>query len=41
MLLTASGTKIGHWRWTLTGSVSIMVVFGALLALGTPDVWAW
>jgi len=37
MLLTAFGTKIGHWRWTLTGGVSIMVLFGALLALGTPD----
>lgn len=37
MLLSAFGSKIGHWRWTLTGSVTIMVVFGALLALGTPD----
>jgi Na+/melibiose symporter-like transporter len=37
VLLTLFGTKIGHWRWTLTGSVTIMVVFGALLALGTPD----
>ena len=36
VLLTLFGTKIGHWRWTLTGSVTIMVVFGALLALGTP-----
>lgn len=37
MLLSAFGSKVGHWRWTLTGSVTIMVVFGALLALGTPD----
>jgi hypothetical protein len=37
VLLTLFGTTIGHWRWTLTGSVTIMVVFGALLALGTPD----
>lgn len=37
VLLTLFGSKIGHWRWTLTGSVAIMVVFGALLALGTPD----
>ncbi|KAH7023911.1 fungal trichothecene efflux pump [Ilyonectria destructans] len=37
VLLTLFGTKIGHWRWTLTGSVTVMVVFGALLALGTPD----
>jgi hypothetical protein len=28
---------VGHYRRTLTASVSIMVVFGALLALGTPD----
>jgi hypothetical protein len=37
ILLTAFGSKIGHWKWTLTASVSIMVVFGALLALGNPD----
>jgi len=37
MLLSFFGTAIGHWRWTLTGSVAIMVVFGALLALGTPE----
>ena len=36
-LLSVFGTKIGYWRWTLTGSVTIMVVFGALLALGNPD----
>ncbi|KAJ9643358.1 hypothetical protein H2199_004037 [Coniosporium tulheliwenetii] len=37
VLLTLFGSKIGHWKWTLTGSVTIMVVFGALLALGTPQ----
>lgn len=37
MALTIFGSKIGHWRWTLTGSVTMMVVFGALMALGTPD----
>ncbi|KAL4896041.1 MFS general substrate transporter [Aspergillus ambiguus] len=37
LLLSFFGSKIGHWRWTLTGSVTIMVVFGALLALATPD----
>ena len=37
VLLTCFGTMVGHWRWTLTGSVSVMVVFGALLALGTPE----
>ncbi|KAL2212950.1 MFS general substrate transporter [Sarocladium strictum] len=37
VLLTCFGSKIGHWRWTLVASITIMVVFGALLALGTPD----
>jgi hypothetical protein len=37
VLLTTFGTMIGHWKWTLTGSVTILVVFGALLALGTPE----
>ncbi|EON63161.1 hypothetical protein W97_02388 [Coniosporium apollinis CBS 100218] len=37
VLLTLFGSKIGHWKWTLTGSVTVMVVFGALLALGTPE----
>ncbi|CAH0047858.1 unnamed protein product [Clonostachys solani] len=37
VLLTCFGSMIGRWRWTLTGSVTIMVVFGALLALATPD----
>ncbi|KAF2466187.1 MFS general substrate transporter [Lindgomyces ingoldianus] len=36
-LLTIFGRKIGHWKWTLTASVSIMVVFGALLGLGNPN----
>ncbi|KAL5377440.1 hypothetical protein DPSP01_009778 [Paraphaeosphaeria sporulosa] len=36
-LLTIFGSKIGHWKWTLTASVTVMVVFGALLALGNPD----
>jgi hypothetical protein len=37
VLLTSFGTMIGHWKWTLTGSVTIMVVFGALLSLGTAE----
>ncbi|KAK4553386.1 hypothetical protein LTR86_009443 [Recurvomyces mirabilis] len=37
VLLTLFGTKIGRWKWTLTGSVTVMVVFGALLALATPE----
>lgn len=36
-LLTVFGSKIGHWKWTLTASVTVMVVFGALLALGNPE----
>ncbi|CAK7210970.1 hypothetical protein SBRCBS47491_000959 [Sporothrix bragantina] len=36
-LLSVLGTRIGHWRWTLTGSVFIMVFFGALMALVTPE----
>lgn len=34
LLLMLFSSKIGDWRWTLIGSVTIMVVFGALLALG-------
>ncbi|KAK4497186.1 hypothetical protein PRZ48_011636 [Zasmidium cellare] len=37
VLLTLFGSKIGHWRWQLTGSVTLTVLFGALLALGTPS----
>jgi hypothetical protein len=36
-LLTVFGSKIGYWKWTLTASVTVMVVFGALLALGNPE----
>ena len=36
VLLTVFGQRIGHWRWTLTGSVFVMVLFGALLALAKP-----
>ncbi|KAF2011386.1 MFS general substrate transporter [Aaosphaeria arxii CBS 175.79] len=36
-LLTVFGSKIGHWKWTLTASVTVMVVFGALLGLGNPE----
>lgn len=37
MLLTVFGSKIGHWRWQLTSSVALTVLFGALLALGNPS----
>ncbi|CAK7224043.1 hypothetical protein SCUCBS95973_005386 [Sporothrix curviconia] len=36
-LLSVFGTRIGHWRWTLTASVFVMVLFGALMALVTPE----
>ncbi|ORY03042.1 fungal trichothecene efflux pump [Clohesyomyces aquaticus] len=36
ILLMIFGTPFGHWKWTLTGSVTIMVFFGALLGLGDP-----
>ena len=35
-LLSFFGSRLRHWHWQLTGSVFFMVVFGALLALGTP-----
>lgn len=37
VLLAYFGSKIRHWQWQLTGSVFVMVLFGTLLALGTPD----
>ncbi|KAF2653605.1 MFS general substrate transporter [Lophiostoma macrostomum CBS 122681] len=39
ILLMLFGTRLGRngcWKWTLTGSVAIMVFFGALLGLGNP-----
>ena len=36
ILLAVLGGHIKHWRWQLTGSVFVMVLFGALWALGTP-----
>lgn len=37
ILLVLFGSRLRNWKWTLMGSVVITVVFGALLALGTPD----
>ena len=37
ILLVAFGSRLRHWKWTLTGSVVTTVIFGALLALGRPD----
>jgi hypothetical protein len=36
-LLAISGSKSGYWNWTLTASVTMMVVFGALLAFVMPE----
>lgn len=36
VLLTVVGQRIQRWKWTLTASVFIMVLFGALLALAKP-----
>ncbi|KIW35176.1 uncharacterized protein PV07_01890 [Cladophialophora immunda] len=35
--LSLLGNKIRRWQWQLTGSMFVMVVFGALLALGKPS----
>ncbi|KAH0830965.1 hypothetical protein FOPE_01961 [Fonsecaea pedrosoi] len=35
--LSYFGNKIRRWQWQLTGSMFVMVVFGALLALGKPS----
>ncbi|KAI9812935.1 MAG: hypothetical protein M1827_004453 [Pycnora praestabilis] len=37
ILLTIFGGRIRHWQWQLTVSVTIMVVFGSLCSLGTPN----
>lgn len=37
ILLSAFGSKIKHWQWQLTAAVTILVIFGSLLALATPD----
>lgn len=35
--LSAFGSRIRHWQWQQTISVAVMVIFGSLLALVTPD----
>ncbi|KAL3463501.1 fungal trichothecene efflux pump [Aspergillus heterothallicus] len=37
MLLSTLGSKLRHWHWQLTGSVFVMVVFGSLLGIVTPN----
>jgi hypothetical protein len=37
ILLVLFGSRLRRWKWTLTGSVVITVLFGALLGLGTPE----
>lgn len=36
-LLSVLGSKIRYWQWQLTGSVFLMVIFGSLLGIVTPD----
>ncbi|KAI1625065.1 fungal trichothecene efflux pump [Exophiala viscosa] len=37
VLLSVLGRRIKHWQWQLFGSVTIMTLFGGLLALVSPD----
>lgn len=37
MLLSFFGGKIKHWKWTLTLSLTLAVVFGAALAATSPE----
>ncbi|KAF2436319.1 MFS general substrate transporter [Tothia fuscella] len=37
ILLSAFGSKLKNWQWQLTASVTILVIFGSLMALATPD----
>ncbi|KAL4938766.1 hypothetical protein BDV06DRAFT_231538 [Aspergillus oleicola] len=37
ILLGTLGSKLRNWHWQLTGSVFVMVVFGSLLGIVTPD----
>lgn len=37
LFLSLFGSKIRHWNWQMTGYCTVMVVFGVLLALGTPE----
>ncbi|KAF2671972.1 MFS general substrate transporter [Microthyrium microscopicum] len=37
MMLMIFGIKIGHWKWQFVGSFAVMTIFGALLALATPN----
>jgi hypothetical protein len=37
ILLSIFGSKIRHWQWQQTVAVTVMVIFGSLMALGTPD----
>jgi hypothetical protein len=37
LLLSFFGSKIGYWKWTLTASLTLAVVFGAALAATSLD----
>ncbi|KAF5963036.1 major facilitator superfamily transporter [Fusarium coicis] len=37
LILVLFGSRLRRWKWTLTASVVITTLFGALMALGQPD----
>jgi hypothetical protein len=37
ILLSVFGSRIKNWQWQLTVAVTVLVIFGSLLALATPD----
>lgn len=37
LLLSVLGSKLRNWQWQLTGSVFVMVLFGSLLGIVTPE----
>jgi hypothetical protein len=37
VLLSLFGSKIRRWQWQHTGAITVMVLFGSLLALGNPN----
>ncbi|KAF2404824.1 MFS general substrate transporter [Trichodelitschia bisporula] len=37
VLLSIFGSKIRHWQWQQTVAITVMVIFGSLMALGNKD----
>jgi MFS family permease len=37
VMLWIFGIRLGHWKWQFIGSYTVMTIFGALLALATPN----